>query len=228
MSPSALRWLAVPLSLVAFAANMVRVGWFEPLTYHMGFGWGLAASEAGALVALGVPVGVFLMLAYRRPASFQRAGDRLVAPAHPAQAGLAIVSIGIAGEVPWESGHLPVGLAAAAFYVVAAAVALLIQRPRLELDPAGLTIRHLRTVERIEWERFAPGEPLPPTRKRPRELRAYLNDPPAYQTFRPSVAIPVKWLFIDAAYLVEKIRLYVDHPEARSEIATPEDQPASR
>lgn len=59
MSPTALRWLAVPLGLVAFAANMVRASWFDPLTYEMSFGWGTAAWAAGLLVAIGGPLGVF-------------------------------------------------------------------------------------------------------------------------------------------------------------------------
>lgn len=81
MSPTALRWLAVPLGLVALAANLVRASWFDPLTYEMSFGWGTAAWAAGILVALGVPLCVFLALGYRRPTRFERVAGGLVAPA---------------------------------------------------------------------------------------------------------------------------------------------------
>jgi hypothetical protein len=221
MSLTALRWLAVPLGLVSFAANMVRASWFEPLTYEMSFGWGMAAAAAGFLVTMGVPLGVFFALGYPRPARFARLGGRLVAPADPMQAGLMILFLGIAGQSFGEGGHLPMRLTAVVFYGAGAAAALLIQRPRLELDPAGLTIRHIRTVQRVEWERLAPGGPVPPTVRRPRELRVYLNEPPVPEVYPPGVSIPVNQLHIDAAYLAEAIRRFVEHPEARSEIAAP-------
>lgn len=148
-----------------------------------------------------------------------------MAPADPNWAGLAILLIAMAGESLVEGGHLPARLTAVVFYAAVAAAALLIQRPRLELDPAGLTIRHIRTVQRIEWDRLAPGGPVPPAHKRPRELRVYLNEPPVYEVYPPGVSIPVNRLHIDAAYLAETIRRYVEHPEARSEIAAPDAEP---
>jgi hypothetical protein len=216
MSPTALRWLAVPLGLAAFAANMVRANWFDPLTYEMSSGWGMAAGAAGMLVALGVPVGAFIVLGYRRPASFQRARGRLVAPADPTQAGLAILWMGLAGQVPFEAGHLPVRLTNVAFFAALAAAAMLIQRPRLELDVEGLTIHHIRRVTRIEWDRLAPGGPLPPTRKRPRYLRLYLDEPPLYDIYPPSVDVPMAWLHVDPKFLADTIRRYVEHPEERA------------
>jgi hypothetical protein len=221
MSPTILRWLAVLLGLVAFAANMVRASWFDPLIYEVGLGWGVAAGAAGFLVTMGGPLGVFFALGYRRPTRFERVGGRLVAPADPMQAGLTILFMGIAGQSFGEGGHSPVRVTAVAFYAAGAAAALLIQRPRLELDPAGLTIRNIRTVQRAEWDRLAPGGPVPPTSKRPRELRVYLNEPPVPEVYPPGVSIPVNRLHIDAAYLAETIRRFVEHPEARSEIAAP-------
>src|SRR5262249_34921863 len=158
---------------------------------------------------------------YRRPSRFERAGGRLVAPADPNWAGLGILSMGMAGQSFVERGHLPVRLTAVVFYAAVAAAALLIQRPRLELDPAGLTIRHIRAGQRIAGAPRARGGPGPPSGKRPRELRVYVNEPPVFGVYRPSVCIPVNRLHIDAAYLAETIRRYVEQPEARSEIAAP-------
>lgn len=111
------------------------------------------------------------------------------------------------------------------FDAAVATAFLVIQRPRLELDPTGLTIRRIRTAQRIAWDQLAPGWPVPPERKRPQELRVYLNEPPAPAVFPPGVSIPANRLHIDSAYLAETLRHYVEHPEARGEIGLSTAEP---
>jgi hypothetical protein len=218
MKPTALRLLAVPLSLIAFAANAVKVSWFDPITYDMSFGWGLLAEVAASMVALGIPAGTVIVLSYRRPKHFEQSPGRLAVPADPTMAGLAVLAMGIAGGFPFEAGHLAFGLTMMAIFVAGATALLVIQRPRLELDPRGLTLRDIRTVQRVEWDRLAPGGPLPPTRKRPREFYLMLDEPPVNGMFRPSLRIPAGRLYIDSAYLAERIRYYVENPQARNGI----------
>ena len=95
------------------------------------------------------------------------------------------------------------------------------ERPELQLDPGGLTIRRLGRTTAIAWDELAPGGPLPPV-KRPRHLRLDLNRTPAPGQYAASVDVPVVWLHVEPAFLARAIRHYGENPQDRAEIGTGE------
>lgn len=231
LSPTAVRWLAVPLGLTAFAGRLALTLWWEPRTYRWSFGPGMAALGAAAAVGIAVVFGLFALLAGgKKPAALAWHGGEACVPPSPYFAGSqAILWMWLAGgmvmteRVPHadamridrdDGAPVMSGIAVSLFFGVAAAI-LLIHRPRLEFDADGLTIRRLRTVQRLEWDRLAHGGPLPP-RKRQRYLRLYLNEPPILGSYPPSVDIRLARLHVDPAFLGETIQRYVEHPEERA------------
>jgi hypothetical protein len=230
MSPTALRWVAVPLGLLGFALRQVVTFWLIPLTWRAGFGLGLLLLAIGLLVAVAIPFGIFalLYLPDRRPARLEVRDGRPTAPPSGVYAGSqAIMWMFLGGQlvlterVPygdsmrlaqipfaWLGTTIGVGLASAV-----ALAFLLIQRPILYLDPQGLTIKRLWGTTRIAWDEVVPGDPAPPLKQRPRRLPVRLRG-------RYGVEIPVGWLHIDAAFLADTIRHYVEHPQERAAIGT--------
>jgi hypothetical protein len=237
MSPTALRWSAVPLGLLAFVLRVAMPLWLEPITWRFSFGPRLLMMAGALLTAVLVPFGVFLLLNKadrRRPATFTSEDGAFTVPPSPVYAGsqfmmwmvlsgnmvmtervpngdtMRLAQLGIASHA---SSVVGVGL----FWAVGFAF-LLVQRPQLRLDRTGLTIRRFRRTTRLAWDDLRPGGPPPPAKRRQRQLRVYLVGPPVVDRYPPSEDIPIGWLHIDPAFLADRIRHYVEHPEDRPAI----------
>jgi hypothetical protein len=172
----------------------------------------------------------------RRPASLavDAAGSRFVAPASPYYQGwLAVTLMWIgAGLVMTERvpngdhmrvaqlpGAIPASVTAVTLTVGLAAVLLVGNRPRVILEPAGLTIRRLRRRSEINWDELAPGGPLPPTRRGTSQITLY-RKPPRPGTVPPAEKMPIGWLQVSPEFLTAVIRHYVEQPEQRNGIGT--------
>jgi len=237
MSPTALRWSAVPLGLLAFVLRVAMTLWFEPITWRFSFGQGLLLMAGAIAAAISVPFGVFALLNMgnrRRAAAFTSDSGAFTVPPSPVWAGsqflmwmflsgglvmtervpngdtMRLAQLGFASDAASVVG---VGL----FWAVGFAF-LLVQRPQLRLDHTGLTIRRFRRTTRLAWDDLRPGGPPPPAKRRQRQLRVYLVGPPVVDRYPPSEDIPIGWLHIDPAFLADRIRHYVEHPEDRAAI----------
>ncbi|GAA1813158.1 hypothetical protein GCM10009682_37920 [Luedemannella flava] len=229
-SPTAFRWAAFGLGLLAFALRAAEK--MLPLrpTYTTAPVGIVGYVVIVGLIVVGIPFGVFALLARRarRAAGFVRRDGRLVVEASPVAAGTqAVLLMSLAGGFapsPMGSRGIPANLLLVAtlpmgIFVGAAIAILLVRRPEVELDPEGLTIRRLRRETRLGWDDLLPGGPLPPTRRWPRQLRLHLNAPGPFDDMLSSEDVPVGWLHIDATSLADTIRHYVDHPELRPTLA---------
>lgn len=229
MSPTVLRWSALPLGLLAFVLNVTMTVWVTRFSFTPG----LLIVAGACLVVVGVPFGVFMLLAggdRRRPAAFIADGGALTVAPSPVYAGSQVILwMGLSGNLvaaEWWPGRDAMRLSqrdTGSFYVVgtiwvAALIFLLVQRPRLRLDPTGLTIRKVRRTTHLAWADLRAGGPPPPARRRQRYLRVYLAGPPVIDGYPPSEDIPIAWLHIDPAFLAERIRHYVETPEDRATI----------
>ncbi|PWU46265.1 hypothetical protein DLE60_16645 [Micromonospora globispora] len=241
MSVNLARVLALPFGLLAFALRLAAMFWVMPLTWHT------RSADAGLLVWLTAlaasalaPVGLYLLLTRpvpRRPASFQL-DDRhggFVAPASPHELGpLVIVVLWVAPgsmvteRVPNGDGlrfaqfdyATLVSAAVVALLFVPAVVLLLVNRPRLALDPDGITVQRMTSRRRIGWNELAPGGPPPPTARKARYLTLYRTTGPTPGRYPRPEQLPVGWLHADPAFLANTIRHYVEQPAQRHNIGT--------
>ncbi|MBV1856513.1 hypothetical protein [Catellatospora tritici] len=238
MSPTVLRWCAVPLGLLAFALRLVVTFWLEPLTWDQD--QHLLMMLAGIVVTVAVPFGILVLLAggsLRPPARLALGDGRFIAHASPIYAcSQAIMWMSLGGgvfgaeRVPngdsmrmVEFGSpTPMTIIGVGFFWAIAAGFLLVRRPRLDLDPNGLTIHRVWRTTAIAWDELAPGGPVPPVRRRARQLRLYLNQTPVFGQYAASEDVPVGWLHADPAFLARALRHYVDNPQERALIGTEE------
>jgi len=240
MSPTALRWCALPLGLLGFALRLAVTFWLQPLTWRLSPASGLLVMTGGIVVAVAIPFGIFWLLTggvRRRPNHFAWSNGRFTVPASPLYAGSqAMMWMFLSGgavfteRVPngdrmrmaefdftWPATVIGVGV----FWVVAFAF-LLVQRPQLHLDSGGLAIRRVWRTTEIAWGDLAPGGPVPPVKRRTRRLRLYLNRAPVLGRYVASEDVPIGWLHVEPAFLARAIRHYVEHPQDRAAIGTEE------
>jgi hypothetical protein len=79
------------------------------------------------------------------------------------------------------------------------------------------------STTRLAWDRLAPLSPPPPAKRRPRNIKVYLNVPPLPGQYPFSEDLPAGWLHVDPAFLAAAVRHYVEHPEHRAAIGTAEE-----
>jgi hypothetical protein len=233
MSPRAVRGWAIPLGLLAFALRLTVTFWVWPLAWKTGADNGDLIFLAGFLGPLAIPFGIFAVLtvrSWRRPTRFECRGNRFVAAASPFYgASQAIFWMYLSGNfvfterVYTNSGLSITDSAIEVAALWAGAVAfVVVQRPQVLLDPHGLTIRRLSSTT-IAWDDLAPGGPPAPANRAPRHITVYLTGPDPLHRSRKSQNIPTRRLHIDPTFLAATIRHYVDHPEDRPAIGTPEE-----
>ncbi|SCG48651.1 PH domain-containing protein [Micromonospora coxensis] len=238
MDPRAARFLAWPFALAAAALRFASEWWLEPLTWRLtsaptGLVAWLAVGAAGILV----PLGVYLLLtrdARRRPATFEvdRRARRFTAPTAPAWVGPWSIVVGwLTGglvtleRVPGEDrvrladtgAVLLVSLVVVALVLVLIGVVLWSDRPRLTLDPQGITVRGLFRRTTVRWDRLVPGGP-PGTDARVLVL-AELPDPPGPRAVPRT--LPVGRAHVDPVFLAGAVHHYVTAAEHRPTIGTP-------
>lgn len=241
MSVNLARVLALPVGLLAFALRLATTFWVMPLTWHMRPTiLGLPVWLTGLAASVLVPMGLYFLLTKpvpRRPASFQLDGQhrRFVAPAAPhAVAALVIVVLWVAAgsvlteRVPNGDGlrfaqfdyATSMSAAVVALLFVLAVVLLLINRPRLTLDPDGITVQRMASRRRIGWNELCPGGWPPPTGRKPRNLTLYRMAGPTPGGYPKPEQLPVGQLHVDPAFLADTIRHYVEQPAHRHNIGT--------
>lgn len=234
------RLLALPCGLLAFALRLAATVWATPLA-------GRIHPEAVAVLAwltvnlasIGVPVGLYHLVVLRssprRPASFRldaRHGG-FVVPAAPHRVGDYAIFLSWVGGglVLTERGSgggvtrlVEVDLVALVmvFLVlgVAAAVLVLSDRPRITLDAVGITVQRMDFRQRIGWNELLPGGPPPPTGRRPRNVTLYSMSGTAHGAHPVPLQLPVGQMQVDAAFLADAIRHYVEQPGRRPGIGT--------
>jgi hypothetical protein len=226
---------SLALGLLAFALRLAVGFWLRPITQQLDTWLGLVLLIGAPIAAAAVPLGIFSLLIaghWRRPARFDLKDGQFVAPHYAAAAGFVVIGLFVVGAsvVPIQRQgdamgvtHL-VGVRVIAFAIVglltAAAIAFaVIERPRVHLDPRGLTIRHLRTVTHVAWDQLLHGGPPAPSR-RARHLMVYLKAPVGWPV---GVGIPIAWLEVEPAFLAAAIRHYAEHPENRAAIGSGEE-----
>ncbi|MFG2054388.1 hypothetical protein ACGFI9_10165 [Micromonospora sp. NPDC048930] len=200
---------------------------------------GVLAAVTALAVSAAVPVGLYhltvLSSVPRRPASL-RLDDRhggFVVPAAPHFIGdFAIIVLWVAGgsllteRVPGGDGirlaefdfaALTSALLVGLLFVVAV-VLVLSDRPRVALDPDGLTVQLTTTRQRVSWDELAPGGPPPPAGRRANDLILQRAVAPG-RRLRP-VRIPVGSFQVDSAFFANVIRDYVEQPDERRHIGS--------
>lgn len=232
MSHAVLRWSAIPLGLLAFGLRLARTVWVTPLTWEMSTGRRFLILLTGDVVALAIPIVIFWLLARRLPVSrarFIARDGRLIAAHSPIYVawqaiGLMYVSSALVlfERVPGGDSlrpfDWPFSVIAVSFAWTAAVAILLVRRPRLELDPEGLTLIRPFQRARVSWDRLIPGQPTSPSKK-DHALRACLHGDPVAGN-RPRMEIPHRSLHIDPTFLADALRHYGEHPEDRAAIGT--------
>ncbi|MFG1837970.1 hypothetical protein ACGFH8_05955 [Micromonospora sp. NPDC049175] len=239
MSLRAARLLVWPFAVAAFALRVCAELWFKPLTWQIDpkgvafLTWVVVLS--GTLL---VPwVGYRLLTrSYRRPATWQADAERnrFVAPASPKWMGPWAMVLGwvaaafvqterIAGEDRAQlvqiPGVLALAIAVPAVVLGGIALTLLLNRPRLTLNPDGITAQGLVSRTFLPWDRLVPGGPPPPPRKAATIplLRVHpVQGKPPYP-----YPLAAGRLHVDPGFLANTIRQYVEHPEHRTAIGTP-------
>ncbi|HZM78009.1 MAG TPA: PH domain-containing protein [Candidatus Limnocylindrales bacterium] len=234
MAPNTLRWSAFLIGMLAFAMRVVTTFWVAPLTWDMSEGVGPLALIAALMASAIIPLGIFSLIHRwdrNRSAGFTVVNGRLTVGPSLYQAGTqAILMLFFgAGVVPTERDrHLLrlsesrsdwlVVLSFTGVMVALALACLLVRRPRIDLDPEGLTIRQLFQSTRLGWDQIAPGSPMvEPAKRWWGRMRIDLK---ATHSYPLSLSIPIARLNMDPASLVSAIRHYVEHPEDRATIGT--------
>ena len=219
MTPRSARLLAVPAMLGAFALSLVSALWVQPWSLRIGPDDLSTLADAGSHLVSGAgPLAIYVVVtrsARRRPAGLRP--DFSVEPS-PHWAGPLAMILGWTAGWGWPTDHDPAGafawssIAVIMLALVAATVALLGNRPRLALDPAGLTLQNLIRRTRLGWADLVPGHPVPPAHRETRHLLVRL--PSAARTLRTGD------LHVDPAFLAFTIRQYIAEPGHREAIGT--------
>ncbi|WP_173078307.1 hypothetical protein [Phytohabitans rumicis] len=226
---------ALLLGLGAFALRVVVEFGIEPTSWRLSFAPAFIVYAAGAATALAVPLLAFARLCPRpRPAprtllvSHDRARPAFVAATSPWMVGPFVIMLmflagnGLAterapdGDVSIHAaGWAQTALTVAVIFSIAAWT--LFRGPRVELRPGGLLIRNVRT-HMVRWDSVLASGPPAPVEK-PRQISLLVRrQPPEYGAY--VVRILHRWLAVDAGFLANSIRHYVDHPEHRAEIGS--------
>ena len=229
--------LAVAVAALAVFGVRVAGGlWIVPLAFRLrplgaALAVGLLLLVGTTLGAVGLAVLVLArVLPTRRPPALDLDSGRrrFVVPMQPrAYAVLALCGAVVAANlVPVErvpdTGRmrlstvpylLPIGLVTAGLLLAFALVLAMSGRPYLTLEPTGLAVwwgrRHA-----VGWDELAPGGPLPPSGRNPRELSLHRRRP------GKPVRLPVRMLRVDPAFLAGVVRMYVENPARRAAIGT--------
>lgn len=234
MTPRTARLFAVPCMLAAFALTLVTTLWVQPLTFRNDLAGLDTLADLGAhVVSAAVPLAVYAFVtraARRRPAGFRLDPGRFRADASPYRAGPLAVVLGWTAGFGFPTNFEPdepglrlsslgvvdwFSIVLIALALVAAVVALFSDRPRLTLDPAGLTLRNLFRRTRLDWAGLVAGHPRPPVSRETRTLLVR----PAADPSRPA-KLRTGDLHVDPAFLAFTIRQYTEQPDHRDAIGT--------
>ncbi len=161
-------------------------------------------------------------------------GPRFEAPASPAWLGPYAVVLGwLAGglivteRVPNEDrmrlaesgGALVLSVVGPVIILGLLTVLLLLNRPRLTLDSDAITMQGFWKRTSIGWDRLMPGAPMTPGKGNATSLALYETATSPTANLVPHT-LPTGRLHVDAVFLANTIRYYVDQPGHRPAIGT--------
>lgn len=231
MSPVAGRWFALWMCLLAFAGRLVVDIWVRP--FAMGIEPtvpSLLITVAAVVINIGVPLVLYVAAAsplpYPAVLEVDAARAAFVAPAgdawHLQAILLSWLGAGIGptlAEGPVDAGFWS---STAIVAVTGAAVAFLLfgNRPRLVLEPAGLTVQYMVLRRKVWWSELLPGGPPPPASQGFSAKIKLLLRPPDPHTAPARVNVPVGQLAVSPEFLAATIRHYAEQPERRPAIGT--------
>jgi hypothetical protein len=225
---TAWRWYAFLLGVLGFALVLATKLCLAPYISHLSHFATTLLSAPVALVMAQICFGIFAMLAgrrRRRPAGLTLAPGGFSVPPSPTVAGYRAIWLMSFSAYPLPTRLHTLWLAALVcvclFWPIAVAQ-LLTGRPQLQLDPGGLTIRRVRS-RRTAWDEFAPGDPLPPPKRRKGYLWVPRHAEPVAGQWPVGESIPVSLLDIEPAFLENVVRHYIEHPDHRAAIGTADE-----
>lgn len=208
MSPTALRWTALPLGLLAAGLRIAGDLWLHARIRELSVALYLLSMLALFAVAMGIPLAIFVLLSRGpRPARLVTRDGRLTVPQSPAYAGNQAILMMFLGAGLIEVDRWLRTAPVAGLFFAGALAFLLVQRPWLALDAEGLTVKRLWRMTRLRWDELS--------------LEDMALDPgrhPGRFWIAPGVSIPVGWLHVDPGFLTHVIRHYVERPEERATI----------
>jgi hypothetical protein len=235
--------LAVPFAVLASGLRLGETLWLRPLTWHIHpfLPSGLLTDLALNAGSAAVPLGGYLLLTRstrKRPRTWHLdpGRRRFTATASPYSMGPWAVAMGwmcggvvLTERVPNQE-HMRIaqlGVATTISMVVAATamimimLLLLVNRPLLSLDSAGMTLHGLGRPVRLRWDELLPASPPRPSKSNPKVLILYQAAPSGGPP--QSCGLPARSLHIDTAFLADTIRRYADNPDHRASIGTADE-----
>jgi hypothetical protein len=221
VSPRSVRWWAIGFAALAFGLN-AAVG--VPLVATS------VTGPDGFLLAgsLALPLGSYLLLtrtARVRMARFEiDARRRFLAPAAAVQGGTHLIFLCWLTAATLQFPRYDVilgGITVVDVLLVTLAVAqLLLSRPRLILDPDGVTLIGVRRTTWVGWDDLISGTvQLSGGGTAPAEIKARRR---TTTDGKSDLVLPTKSLNVDAAFLAAAINCYLMNPDARADIGTTE------
>ncbi|WP_433058029.1 hypothetical protein [Dactylosporangium sp. CS-033363] len=176
-----------------------------------------------AFIVFGV---VFRPIQFPRPAALRVRGDAFVVPGSPILLGRLTMGWALLGTIflesdPALSPTTRLGINIGAALVIAGAILPLLRGPRIVVSPTGLNIRAGgRRV--LAWDDLVPvpANPLPMTVRAPKlalSIRRPGRPEPGW------LLIPLDLLAVEPVFLGSVVEHYVEHPDHRRAIGTPEE-----
>ncbi|MEV8512535.1 hypothetical protein [Dactylosporangium sp. NPDC051484] len=178
---------------------------------------------SAAFIAFGI---VFRPIHHPPPAALRVRGDAFVVPGSPVLMGRLTMGWALFGTVFLESDDTlsattRLGVNAGAALVIAGAALPLLRGPRIVVSPAGLSIR-AGGRRKLGWDDLVqvPMTPLPLTVRSPKlalSIRRPGHDEPGW------LLVPLDLLAVEPVFLGSVVEHYVEHPERRAAIGTPQE-----
>jgi len=178
---------------------------------------------SGAFIAFGI---VFRPVHQPPPSALKIRGDAFVVPGSPVLLGRLSMGWALVGTVLLESDPaLPLSVRlvinGAAGVLIAGAAIPLLRGPRILVSPAGLAIR-AGGRRQVAWDELVrvPATPLPLTVRSPKlalSIRRPGHLEPGW------LLVPLEMLAVEPVFLGSVVEHYVEHPDRRPAIGTPEE-----
>lgn len=176
---------------------------------------------SGAFIAFGIVFRPAL-----QPSALRIRRGAFVVPGSPVLLGRMTMGWALLGTIFLESDRslspgVRLGINAGAALVIATAVLPLVRGPRIVVSPAGLSIRS-GGRRKLGWDELVrvPAQPLPLTVRTPKlalSIRRPGRADPGW------LLVPLQLLAVEPVFLGSVVEHYVEHPDRRPAIGTPEE-----
>jgi hypothetical protein len=220
VSPGSVRWWTIGFAALAFGLNAAVGVPLVATSFTRPDGFLLAGS-------LALPLGSYLLLtrtARVRMATFEIDARRRFLAAGAVQGGTHLIFLCWVTAATLQFPRYDVilgGITVVDVLLVTLAVAqLLLARPRLILDPDGVTLIGVRRTTWVGWDDLISGSvQLSGGGTAPAEIKARRR---TTTDGKSDLVLPANGLHVNAAFLAAAINCYLMNPEARADIGTTE------